>query len=78
MIPEERYTSDIVVEYSFINGEDANYVGLAKQYQKSLVEDGVLGKATLSKSTQMHTLILLFLIFVSQHCLHQLYILFLC
>ena len=54
MIPEERYTSDIVVEYSFINGEDANYVGLAKQYQKSLVEDGVLGKATLSKSTQMH------------------------
>lgn len=54
IIPDEYYKSDVVVEYSFLTGEDANYVGLAKQYQKSLVKDGVLGNASLAESTQMH------------------------
>lgn len=54
LVPEEYYQSNIEVEYSFLSGSDANYVGLAKQYQESLVEDGVLGNASLATSTQMH------------------------
>ena len=54
IVPEEHYTSNVEVEYSFLSGDDANYVGLARQYQESLVEDGVLGNASLATSTQMH------------------------
>lgn len=33
---EDRVQSDFVVEYTFLNGSDANYVGIAKVYQEYL------------------------------------------
>jgi hypothetical protein len=35
---EERVKSDFTVDYHFLNGEDASYVGIAKVYQQYLVD----------------------------------------
>ena len=50
----DRCTADLNIEYSFLSNQDANYVGIARKYQESLVGDGVLGNATLADSTQIH------------------------
>lgn len=50
----DKIECDVDVKYSFLSGEKANYIGIAREYQKSLVEAGVLGKTKLSDSTQMH------------------------
>lgn len=54
MLSSDISTSDIDVEYSFLSEENANYVGIARKYQESLIEAGALGNAKLSDSTQMH------------------------
>ena len=54
MMVSEKSNCNLNVEYSFLSNEEANYVGIARKYQESLVDDGVLGNATLSNSTQMH------------------------
>lgn len=54
-ILSEKVDCDVDVAYSFLSGEeDANYIGIARKYQESLVESGALGKAKLAESTQMH------------------------
>ena len=51
----EKINRDLNVEYSFLEGEKANYVGLAHKYQESLIGSGVLpSEPQLSNSTQMH------------------------
>lgn len=40
----ELNKSDISVTYNLLNGEDADYSGMAKTYQNYLVENGVLSK----------------------------------
>lgn len=42
MTPEDIYPSDLGVEYNFLSNENANYVGMAKNYQQTLVERNVL------------------------------------
>lgn len=41
---KEANKFDISVSYNFLSGDDANYVGMAKQYQSNLVAAGVLTK----------------------------------
>ena len=50
----DKTNCNMSVDYSFLGNEEANYVGIARKYQESLIEDGVLGDATLSESTRMH------------------------
>lgn len=46
---------DLDVQYSFLSDEEANYVGIARKYQESLKNAGVLSEQTkLASSTQMH------------------------
>ena len=33
-LPQDRYGSDYILEYSFLEGDDANYSGMAKYYRK--------------------------------------------
>lgn len=40
----EKMSTDFVVRYAFLNAEDADYAGMARYYQKHLVEQGVLEK----------------------------------
>ena len=54
MVPTNHYDSDITFSYDFLSGSDANYVGLAKEYQKELYADGELKKQELKSSTGMH------------------------
>lgn len=49
MIPEDYYTGDVEIEYSFLSGDDATYVGMAKTYQQELVSDGVLTRDNTKK-----------------------------
>lgn len=43
-VPTDFYTGDIRLRYKFLTGDDANYSGMAKSYQKYLVDQGVLQK----------------------------------
>ena len=46
IIPEEFYKEDINIKYTFLSSNEANYMGMAKAYQKELVSDGILEKNT--------------------------------
>lgn len=39
-IQNQRFEDDIVVHYAFLNGDDANYSGMAKWYKNYLFDDG--------------------------------------
>jgi hypothetical protein len=42
IFPEDFYEGDIGIEYNFLSDENANYVGMAKNYQQTLVDRNVL------------------------------------
>ena len=42
VISDDYYKQDIEVSYTFLSGNDANYVGMAKTYQQGLIQNGVL------------------------------------
>lgn len=44
MIPENYYDTDAVIEYTILSGDQANYIGMAKAYQKELIDDGIIYK----------------------------------
>ena len=44
MIPEDYYHNNIEIEYTFLSGEDANYVGMAKEYKEYLKSSGKIEK----------------------------------
>lgn len=44
-----RNNFDISVTYNFLNGDDANYVGMAKKYRNYLINNGILTKEEKSK-----------------------------
>lgn len=44
MIPKEIYTSDISFDMSFLVQDEADYIGMAKAYQKSLIENNQMSK----------------------------------
>ena len=39
VVPEKYYNEDIKIEYTFLSNSDANYVGMAKAYQKYLLDN---------------------------------------
>ena len=39
---DDSYTGDIRLRYTFLTGDDADYTGMAKEYQSQLVENGTL------------------------------------
>lgn len=45
-LEQDMNTFDISVTYTFLNDADANYTGIAKDYQSKLVEQGILTKNT--------------------------------
>lgn len=53
-VPKERYTSDIKYSYNFLSGNDADYIGVANEYQEHLVSDGKLKKQELKPTTSIH------------------------
>ena len=44
MIPETNYDVDIEMEYTFLSGDEANYLGMAEAYRESLLEDGIISR----------------------------------
>ena len=46
VIPTDYYKSNIEIEYTILDGDDASYVGMAKDYQKTLAGEGSLTKQT--------------------------------
>lgn len=44
IVEPDLYTTDIVVRYSFLTGEDADYSGMANYYRAKLVADGTLAR----------------------------------
>ena len=40
---------DITMEYTFLHGEDANHVGIARTYRAHLIEEGILTPGTVSQ-----------------------------
>lgn len=47
IINDTPYPNDYVVSYTFLNGNDANYVGMAKEYQKEFNFTKVVNKETI-------------------------------
>lgn len=54
MVPNSFYKSNIEVSYSFLGNEDADYVGMAKCYQRSLKKDGIINENNKSGSNNVH------------------------
>ena len=52
LFPENRQF-DITIEYKFLHGEDANYVGMARAYRNHLIEQGILTPNVVSNNTPM-------------------------
>jgi hypothetical protein len=50
VIPEEVINQDFEVQYQTLQGQDASYIGVAKQYQASLAEKDVLIQKTFDKT----------------------------
>lgn len=50
MVPEDYYHEDIEMTYTFLSGDDANYVGMAKAYQEELVSDKVIVRNDTTKN----------------------------
>lgn len=44
IIPENYYHHNIEIEYTILSNDQANYVGLAQDYQSTLVNEGILKK----------------------------------
>ncbi len=43
-VSTDYYTEDITVRYKFLEGDDADYTGMAKAYQEYLIENGTLSE----------------------------------
>lgn len=54
IIDQKFCNSDYAVSYSFLEGQKANYVGMALKYQDLLVNENVLSKNEQSGSTNVH------------------------
>lgn len=54
MIPEDIYNRNISINYNFLEDSDANYVGMAKTYQKKLVKDNIISKNINSGSNKVN------------------------
>ena len=52
--PEKPYQEDIEMNYTFLQGKDANYVGMAHAYQQQLKDRGVLHRSSSSGSGNVH------------------------
>lgn len=44
VIPTDYYKNNVEIEYTILTNENANYCGMAKDYQKTLISDGILTK----------------------------------
>lgn len=53
-VPDERYTSDIKYSYTFLSGDDADYIGLANEYKNYLIKSGQLVKQELKPTSSVH------------------------
>lgn len=54
IIPEDYYKDDVEVSYTFLGGEDADYIGMAQAYQQQLVAEGKLSKNVNSGTGNVH------------------------
>ena len=54
MIPEDFYQEDVEVSYTFLSGEDADYIGMAKAYRNELVSEGKLKLSSNAGSGNVH------------------------
>lgn len=54
MKPENFYAQDVEMSYTFINGKEANYIGMAHAYQEQLKERDILHKNSNSGSGNVH------------------------
>ena len=54
MKPEKIYEQDVEMNYIFLTGNEADYVGMARAYQEKLVKDGVLRPDSNSGSGNVH------------------------
>lgn len=52
--PKERYTSNVDFSYTFLSEEDADYVGIAKEYKSHLKDRGELKQKELAYPMPMH------------------------
>ncbi|MBE5833840.1 MAG: hypothetical protein E7309_04310 [Butyrivibrio sp.] len=43
-VSDDYYTGDITVRYKYLDGDEANYTGMAKAYQDYLIEEGQLSQ----------------------------------
>ena len=44
MVPENFYNEDVEIEYTFLSGDNASYVGMANTYKESLKSSGAITK----------------------------------
>lgn len=50
IVPDNYYQKDIELEYTFLENENANYIGFAKAYQEELEKRSILTKSNISKN----------------------------
>lgn len=54
IIPEDYYKNDVEISYSFLDGDDADYIGMAHTYQKDLKEEGLISQNSNAGSGNVH------------------------
>lgn len=54
LVQDKPYTNDIVVRYSLLTGDDANYVGMAKNYQEYLLENEGIYEKPIEDSASLY------------------------